>query len=83
MADIKDQNEKRGALWLKESKSGQKYLNGYITVEGEKILITAFKNDKYEEEGNKPYYNLVVNEPRGDEEKPANIPVVKDEELPF
>lgn len=43
------QNDELGALWLKESKKGTKYMSGKIEVGGEAISIVIFKNNKKKE----------------------------------
>lgn len=49
-----------GALWVRKSKDGKKYLSGIIETMYGDIQIAAFINDKKEKE-NQPDYNLVSN----------------------
>lgn len=52
------QNIKLGSLWLKTSKNGNtKYMNGNITVNGQKIYISVLKNNKKDKE-NAPDYHI-------------------------
>lgn len=51
------QNIKLGSLWLKTSKNGNtKYMNGNITVNGQKIYISVLKNNKKDKETTPDYY---------------------------
>lgn len=77
-----------GALWIRESKTGKKYLNGNLefSYQGHPVTvrIAVFKNGK--KEGEQPDYNIVVNswehtKPR--EVKPPVSAVIQDEGVPF
>lgn len=61
------QQEKKksiGGLYISESRSGLKYLSGFINVNGERIRIVAFKNkEKFSE--TTPDYSIMVSEPLG------------------
>ena len=51
------QNIKLGSLWLKTSKNGNtKYMNGNITVNGQKIYISVLKNNKKDKETAPDYH---------------------------
>ena len=50
------QNIKLGSLWLKTSKNGTKYMNGNITMNGQKIYISVLKNNKKDKETAPDYY---------------------------
>lgn len=51
------QNVKLGSLWLKTSKNGNtKYMNGNITVNGQKIYISVLKNNKKDKETAPDYH---------------------------
>jgi len=50
-----DNNDKIGALWLKEDKNGKKYMSGEIELNGEKVNILIFKN-KYKKKDSHPDY---------------------------
>lgn len=54
---------KLGALWLKESGKGKKYMSGNIEINGEKIQIVVFKNDKGGVE-TRPDYQIFKSEKR-------------------
>ena len=86
-------NEGKGALWAKVAKSGVKYYSGKITIKGEDVFVSMFKNDKKEND-KQPDFNILVNEPREqkadsweqqrDEIKEAFRPDKEDkEEIPF
>jgi len=47
-----------GALWIRQGKSGNKFLSGYITINGVKTQIVGFKNDYATTENKQPYYKL-------------------------
>lgn len=49
------ENEKLGALWLKTSKAGKKYLQGTIDTKQGKIKITILKNNKKKEDKHPDY----------------------------
>ena len=52
-------NTNKGAVWLKTSKNGLKYMSGILDVNGVDHDIAMFKNDKKGNE-NAPDYRLVV-----------------------
>lgn len=54
-------NEQLGALWLNESKNGNKYMSGELEINGEKIRIVVFKNTKQKE--THPDYKILKSEP--------------------
>ncbi len=60
------QNTKLGSLWLKTSKNGNtKYLNGNITVNGQKIYISVLKNNKKDKETSPDYHIFTSNNENG------------------
>jgi hypothetical protein len=60
-------NNNKGAVWLKTSKNGLKYMGGEVVINGQKYFISMFKNNKKTSEKH-PDYNILVSLP-GD--KPA------------
>jgi uncharacterized protein (DUF736 family) len=53
-----------GALWEKtSSKTGDKFMSGNIEVNGQKIDIVVFKNDKGDNE-KKPDWKILRSQPR-------------------
>lgn len=63
--------EKIGALWLKEGKKGGKYMSGKITIGGEEIRLTVFKN-RYKDTDNKPDYIINQNIDDKESQPPVN-----------
>lgn len=54
-----------GALWLKESKKGTKFMSGKIKIDGVEHDIMVFKNDKGDNP-KRPDYRIFPSEPRED-----------------
>lgn len=52
-----------GALWVKKSKKGQDFFSGNVEVNGIKVDIVVFRNNK---DGNekRPDYQILKSEPR-------------------
>jgi uncharacterized protein (DUF736 family) len=71
---------KIGALWIRETQEGKKFMSGLIETLNGDVHIAVFKNDKKEKE-NQPDYNIVLSE------KPKVTPEVEGapgpEEIPF
>jgi uncharacterized protein (DUF736 family) len=57
-----------GALWLKESKNGNKYMSGVIEIDGKKHEIVIFKNTYKQEK--QPDYKIFASRPRPENEIP-------------
>lgn len=51
-----------GAIWVKESKKGDKYLSAVVTINGQKFNIVGFKNNYKEEGSSQPDYRLYESE---------------------
>lgn len=59
-----EREDELGALWLKDSQAGKKYMSGKITVAGETVPVVVFKND-YKKEGERtPDYRIYRQQPR-------------------
>ena len=58
-----------GALWLNESKKGNKYMSGNIEIDGVKHKILIFKNTKTKDE--QPDYRIFAQTPRDSTEQKA------------
>jgi uncharacterized protein (DUF736 family) len=56
-------SRKIGALWLKETKDGKKYMSGVLEDLRGDIRIAVFKNDRKEKD-NHPDYQIVLSEER-------------------
>ena len=52
-----------GALWLKESKKGVKYMSGVIEIGDAKHEVVVFKNDKGDND-RRPDYRIYPSAPR-------------------
>ena len=52
-----------GGLWLHEGKGGSKFMAGEIEVDGKKVPIIVFKNDK-RDNPKRPDYRIFKSEPR-------------------
>ena len=76
-------NEKKGALWVKTAKTGLKYMGGEVTIDGVKYFISVFKNTKKSAE-KQPDYNIVVNLPNENyKNKEVNPQFADDDDIPF
>jgi len=54
-------SRKIGALWVRETQDGKKFMSGLIETLNGDVQIAVFKNDKKEKE-NQPDYNIVLSE---------------------
>lgn len=59
-------SDRIGALWVKESKNGQKFMSGNIEIDGQKIDVVVFKNDKGDNP-KRPDYSILKSKPRQEE----------------
>ena len=66
-----------GAFWLKTSKKGEKYMSGYVEINGAKVDLIVFKN-KQKREDKQPDYRIFLKEKR---EYQAKEPDRNQEEL--
>ncbi len=76
----------RSGLWPKQSKSGNTYLNGSVTLDGKKYWISGFTNDDANEQNRKPDMNLIFKlDSSGDQSYQAPPPMTKqtDDVVPF
>lgn len=58
-----------GAIWVKTSKSGNKYISVAVEINGERINLVGFKNNYKQEGSNQPDYRLFFSE-----EKQSTMP---------
>ena len=86
-------SRKIGALWVRSTKEGVKYMSGVLNDLRGEISIAIFKNDRKEKE-NQPDYNIIVSErsekPIRKESSNQELPEInvdeskiKPEDLPF
>jgi hypothetical protein len=47
-----------GVLWIKEGRSGNKYLSGYLKIDGKETAIVVFKNPSKAQD-NHPDYEIL------------------------
>lgn len=66
-------SRKIGALWLKETQDGKKYMSGVLNDISGDISIAIFKNDRKEKE-NHPDYSIVLSEKRQNRESGNSAP---------
>jgi len=89
-----EKNRNIGGLWLKTSKSGNKFMSGSIEIEGKKHQFVVFKNKHKEEGSNHPDYVIFPSNPIPAEHRKPSHPAVKaitqafvddinSEEIPF
>lgn len=79
-------SRKIGALWLKETKDGKKYMSGVLEDLRGDIRIAVFKNDRKEKD-NHPDYQIVLSEERKErsesEQTAESTDVVDLSDIPF
>jgi uncharacterized protein (DUF736 family) len=81
MEDNKQQSI--GALWLQTAKSGYKYFNGKIELDGKEYKIVVFKNENATEENRQPNYRILEQKPLKQGKKEGTNIADEDDELPF
>lgn len=60
---MSEQKKDIGALWMRTSGKGTKFLSGFLELDGKKHEIIAFANDKGGNE-KRPDYRIYPSEPR-------------------
>jgi hypothetical protein len=73
-------NNNRAAGWLRESKTGNKYISLMLNVEGKEYTLALFKNE-VEEGSKRPVYTGKIT-PKG-EYAPSGPAVEGEEDVPF
>lgn len=63
-----EEKKDAGALWLKTSKQGNKFMSGVVEIGGVKTDIVVFKNN-YKKQENHPDYRIYLSEKR-EQKKP-------------
>jgi hypothetical protein len=77
-----EKNKSIGGLYDKVSQKGLEYLNGFITLDGKKIKIVAFKNNNKMNEKS-PDYSIFVSEPMASAQSNGNGNKLFDDSNPF
>lgn len=63
-----------GRLWLKTSRKGDKFMSGVVEVNGTKLDVLVFKNNRKRPEKRDPDYDIFRAEPREPEQaSPSNF----------
>jgi uncharacterized protein (DUF736 family) len=82
-------NEGKGAGWIKKSAKGITYMSCKLTVNGQDINFSMFKNDNKKSE-KAPDYNIVLSNKEFKQKAPIqqvagsfDDPYQKDEDIPF
>ena len=75
---------KIGAIWIRESKDGKKYMSGIIEYPGVELPIVIFKNEEKKSE-NSPDYQIIWSQPKKQnaEDQPAAESPINDDNIPF
>ncbi|MBI2046506.1 MAG: DUF736 family protein [Parcubacteria group bacterium] len=73
-------SRKIGALWVRETQEGKKFMSGLIETLNGDVQIAVFKNDKKEKE-NQPDYNIVLSERAKQQAQADQSPAPED--IPF
>lgn len=75
---------KIGALWLKTTPKGERYMSGQIELNGEKIRLAVFKNSKKELEKH-PDYNILLSGQQSQQQSASPEPEreIRIEDIPF
>lgn len=79
-------NKKLGALWEGTTKNGQLYFNGSIEINGEKIKVVVFKNNKRPDKKDPDYViyeSQPINSSFTHKAEPLKAVSVADDEIPF
>lgn len=74
-----------GALWLKESKQGTKYMSGKLEIGGETVYVAVFKNN-YKKKDTHPDYRILRSEQQGGGQQSKQEQAVKEtfqDDIPF
>ena len=66
----KDTHPEIGALWIKEGR-GQKFMSGYVEVEGEKKRVIVYSNKYKDQNPNSPDFRMYLSLTDGASSSPA------------
>ncbi len=59
---VQEKSKSMGALWEKVSKSNNKFLGGFVEIEGVRHNIVVFKNN-IREKDTSPHYSILLSNP--------------------
>ena len=84
MSDTNDWKEREaGAFWSREKKGGEKYLTGYVQVNGERVQLVAFRN-KFKQDGeNTPDLRVYLDNVQMEGSSQSNTKKVEEDALPI
>jgi len=71
-----------GRLWLKTARQGDKYMTGYVEIEGRKTDVIVFQNNNRRPEKNDSNFDIFLSEPRTSR-SPTGENTDPDDSLPF
>jgi len=72
-----------GAFWSREKNGGEKYLTGYVEVNGERVQVVAFRN-KFKKEGeNTPDLRVYLDNVKMEGSSQSNTKKVEEDPLPI
>lgn len=69
---------RRGKLWLKTSKKGDKFMSGYVEIAGNRYDVLVFKNNRKRPDKKDADYEIFESEPREDREPERSAPRADD-----
>ena len=60
------QQDKIGALWIKQSRGGAEFMSGEVEVDGVKHRVTVFRNSYKTDANRQPDYHVFKEQPRAE-----------------
>lgn len=64
------QENKIGALWIREQRGGGEYLSGELTIDGHTQRIVVFRNSYRTDANRQPHYIVYRDQPLPSREEP-------------
>lgn len=78
MSETKKNPDELGALWLKTGGKGD-----FLTGEVNGVKVVCFKNERYQEGGNLPYWRVLKPKPKTETPTDQRVEVPDDSAIPF